>query len=123
MSVVAVCVLTNIASSYVGKPYLLLYEDINLFTLFEAIALFIVIKDQQISPQYHIALINASKLSLGIYIIHPLVMSILFDLWEIDSASLNPLYFIPVFAIILFAISYLFSFALSRIPIIKRLLM
>ena len=123
MSIGVVCVLTYIASNYNGEPYEFLYENINLFTLFEALALFIVIKEQHISPKYHLALINASKLSLGVYIIHPLVMSLVFDFWKIDSASLNPLYFIPVYAFAIFAISYLLTFVLNRIPIIKKFMM
>ena len=120
MSIGAVCILTNIVSYYFGEPCLFLYGYINMFTLFEALALFIVIKEQQISLKYHLILINASKLSLGIYIIHPLVMSIILDLGGIDSASLNPLYFIPVFAIAIFAISYFFTFLLNRTPIIQK---
>lgn len=123
LSVFAVSALTFFASSRVGAPYLFFYEYINVFTLFEAIALFVVIKDKQIAPKYHSVLISASKLSLGIYIIHPLVMNVLFDYGNIDSASLNPIYFIPLFALIVFIISYCVSFVLSRIPVLKKFLM
>ena len=122
LSFVAVCTLTRLASDYNGEPYLLLYENINLFTLFEALAIFIAVKELKIAPKYNALLINASKLSLGIYIIHPLVTSIFYDLWGIDSASLNPIYFIPLFTLIIFAISYLLSFVLIKIPVVKRFL-
>ena len=120
MSIGGVCLLTNIASNNIGEPFLFLYEYINIFTLFEALALFIVIKEQRINPKFHIILTHASKLSLGVYIIHPLVMSILFDYWKIDSASLNPLYFIPLYALAIFAISYFLAFILNRTPIIQK---
>lgn len=120
LSIFAVNILTSFVSNRVGTPYLFLYGNINIFTLFESVALFVVIKDKQIAPRYHAVLINASKLSLGIYIIHPLVMEILFDLWEIDSSFLNPIYFIPFFASIVFVISFCVSFVLIRIPIINK---
>ncbi len=123
LSVFAVSILTFIASSRVGTPYLFFYGNINVFTLLEAVALFVVIKDKKIVPKYHPVLINASKLSLGIYIIHPLVMNVLFDYGNIDSASLNPIYFIPLFSLMVFMISYCVSFVLVRIPIIKNFLM
>lgn len=123
LSVFAVCVLTFYASSRIGKPYLFFYENMNLFTLFEAIALFIYIKDKQIVAKYHPVLINASKISLGIYIIHPLVMNVLFDYGNFDSASLDPKYFIPFYALIVFMISYCVSFVLVRIPIIRNFMM
>ena len=122
LSVFAVSSLTFLASSRVGTPYLFFYGNINVFTLFEAVALFIVIKDKKIAPKYYPVLISASKLSLGIYIIHPLVMNVLFDYGNIDSASLNPIYFIPLFALMVFIISYCASFVLIRIPIIKKFL-
>lgn len=123
LSIFAVCMLTSFASSQVGKPYLLFYENTNVFTLFEAVALFIVINDIKIAPKYHQTLISASQLSLGIYIIHPLVMYVLSDYGIINSASLNPMYFIPLFALIVFIISYGVSFVLVRIPFIKRFMM
>lgn len=123
LSVFAVSALTSFASSRVGTPYLFFYEYINLFTLFEAVAIFVVIKNLQIAPKYHSVLKNASKLSLGIYIIHPLVMNVLFDYANMDSATLNPIYFIPLFALIVFIISYCVSFVLVRIPILKKFLM
>lgn len=123
LSVVAVCILTDFVSDRDGVPNLFFYGDINVFTLFEAIALFIFIKDIQIAPKNQSLVIYSSKLSLGIYIIHPLVMYILYDLWIINSASLNPIYFIPIFAIIVFLVSYCVTFVLIRIPIIKKFML
>ncbi len=56
------------------------------------------------------------------YIIHPLVMSVLSDYGNINSSSLNPVYFIPVFALMVFVISYCVSIVLVRFPIIKKFL-
>ena len=123
MSIVTVSVLTSIASSILGKPCLFFYDNINIFTLIEALALFIFFKDMQISPKYHIFIVSASKLSLGIYIIHPLVLSIFYDWGKIHSASLNPLFFVPVFSLLVFVVSILLVFVLTKIPIINKFVM
>ena len=120
MSVVAVCILTRFYSNYLGTPSELFYGYLNLFTLLESTAVFLVVKDIKISPKYHEALIRLSKLSLGVYVIHPLIISIIYDLWGVHSSSFNPLYFIPVFAIIVFVVSYLLSFVLSKIPFVRK---
>ena len=122
LSVFAVGILTYLYSYRVGKPYVFFYKSSNLFTLLEAVALFVVIKDIKIAPQYHPVILSASKLTIGIYIIHPLVMSVLSDYGNINSSSLNPVYFIPVFALMVFVISYCVSFVLVKIPIIKKFL-
>ncbi len=120
MSVVTVCFLTDFVSNRAGTPDMVFYDNVNVFTLFEAIALFIFIKGIKIAPKYQSFIINSSKLSLGIYIIRPLVMVIFLDLWKFDSAFLNPVYFIPIYALIVFLISYCVSFVLIKIPIIKK---
>ena len=51
------------------------------------------------------------------------MMTILYDLMNIDSASLNTLYFIPLYALIVFGISYFISFVLIRIPFLKKFVM
>lgn len=123
LSVIAVSLITYVLSYIYGSPFTFFYKEMSVFTLLEAVALFVLIRNMKIESKYYPILINASKLSLGIYIIHPLVMTILFDLWHIDSASFNPIFFIPIFAIFVFAISYCVVFVLIRIPIIKKFLM
>lgn len=121
MSAISVCFLTNIASKHYREPYLILYEYNNLFTLFEALAIFIIIKDINIPFRFRDFLTNASKTCLGIYIIHPLVMSFIYDSLKIDSASINPMYFIPVYAFLIFLICFFIVIVLIKIPVIKKI--
>ncbi len=122
VSVLAVCALTSYISGRMGSPYSFLYGNFNVFTLFEAVALFLVIKGTSLDSKYHAFLISASKLSLGVYIIHPLAMTIFRDLWKLDSATLNPIFFIPLLSIMVFGICFVISFVLIRIPFIKKFL-
>ena len=121
LSIVAVCVLTKMLSQRDGEPNYIFYKAYNLFTLLEAVALFIFVKDIKISPKYHQFIINASKISLGIYILHPFVMFLLSDFFQFNSASFNPLYFIPVYALLLFVLSFIATYVLIRIPILRKL--
>lgn len=120
LSVIFVVALTQLSSSIIGAPCVLLYDNINMFTLFETLSIFIVVKNMRILPQYHNYIINTSKLSLGIYIIHPLVMNLLNDMCGIDSAYLNPIYFIPILTLLVFIISLVASLLLIRIPGLKK---
>ena len=120
-SVIAVSTFTHAISNHVGSPDVFLYDYLNLFTLFEALAFYLFIKGIKIAPKYHRFIISASKLSLGIYIIHPLIITIVFDLWKIDSALLNPIIFIPVFAVLIFGASYAVIYTLSKIPLINKI--
>lgn len=58
MSVVVVCFLTNFVSNLAGTPDMVFYDNVNVFTLFEAIALFTFIKDIKIAPKYQSFKIN-----------------------------------------------------------------
>lgn len=118
-SIIVVCVLTHYISNFTGAPNKFLYHNVNMFTLFEAIAVFVLIKDVQIDPRHHPILKIVSKLTLGIYIVHLLVIRILLDLWNIDSTYLNPVYFIPIFAIFVFVISLMFTILLTKIPLVR----
>ena len=120
LSIIVVCFLTTIISSRSGSPYLYYCGKINLFTLFEALALFLFVQDIKISPKYYNNILFVSKCSLGIYIVHPLVMSIVFDLWGLNSASLNPMFFIPVYAFLIFLVSLFLVIVLAKIPIINK---
>lgn len=122
LSFLAVVVLTSFVTSQTGTACLFFYNYMSAFSLLEAIAVFVVIKDIHIAQKYHAVLISASKLCLGIYIVHPLVIKVLSDYGSIDSSSLNPIYFVPLYALAVFIISYLVSFVLAHIPFIKRFL-
>ena len=62
---------------------------------------------------------SISKYSLGIYAIHALIVTIMYRIIEkvnIDFALIN----IPVVFIVSVVFSYLISFILSKIPVLKK---
>lgn len=64
---------------------------------------------------------NISSLTLGIYLIHPMVLNI-FDVLGINSLSFNALFSVPIIAILTFIICCLITFILKCIPIINKCL-
>lgn len=123
VSVIPVIVLTYLVTSRIGTPTELFYDNNCIFTFFEAIAVFVFLKDLQIPSKYHHCLLSLSKMSLGVYIVHQLVIRLFYQFWGIHSASLNPVFFIPVFAVLVFVISCIIVYILLKIPYVRKLVM
>jgi len=120
ISLIAVCLITYFVSNYSGSFYEAFLNSLNIFTLLEATAVFVFIKNINFSTRYYSFIIRFSKATFGIYIIHILLMHVVLDFWGIDSSLLNPVVFIPIYSVLVFVVSYTIVSVLMRIPIIKR---
>ena len=118
MSVLVVFILSQWASAYIGGTYTGFYEYLNLFTMFEASAIFIIINKMKFASRYHGLLKKVSDATLGIYVVHVLVMYMVF--YYIDFSILYNIILIPCYAVLIFVISYTIIEILIRIPIINR---
>lgn len=58
---------------------------------------------------------------IGIYLIHPFFMNLAIKLLKVDVLSGNLYFKLFVFAFVLFAISFITTYILKRIPLIKKL--
>ena len=119
LSVFTVFVLSQSASAYIGGAYTGFYEYLNLFTMFEASAIFIIINKMNFAHKYHVLLKKVSDATLGIYVVHVLVMYMIFH--YIDFLSLYNIVLIPCYAVLIFILSYIIVEILIRIPIINRI--
>lgn len=120
LGLLAVNLITYNVSYNSGAIYGELYGNLHIFTLFEASAIFIFIKSINIPKRYYSLIINVSKASLGIYLIHILVLHLSKDLFGIDSSLINPFFFIPVFTLLVFVVSFAFVSIIMRIPFMNR---
>lgn len=112
---------TYILSASTGKA-IQMYESLSLNVLFQAVAVFTIIKMKFINRQNKDnKFINSiSKYSLGIYAIHALSVEIMYKILDkigFGIAIIN----IPLVFIISFVTAYLSSFILSKIPILKKI--
>lgn len=122
LSIIAVSLITYIVSYSFGKIYGQLYDSLNIFTLFKAVAVFVFVKSINISTKYHPSLKRVSKTSLGIYLLHVLILHVANDYLGVDSSLFNPAFFIPLYSLFVFIISFVIVSILSRIPIMKSFL-
>lgn len=62
-----------------------------------------------------------ASLSLGVYLIHPIIMSIIVNLW-FSPLKFNPLISIPAFAMIILIASLVVSWAIQQVPYLRRVI-
>ena len=120
-SVLSVICLTHWHCHRINASSELFFGNLNVFTLFEAMAVYLVVIELKLPTKYYPLVSRISNLTLGVYLTHVLVFILLSELFGIDSGSLNPLFFIPCFSIIVFALSCLIVALMIKIPILKRL--
>ena len=97
-----------------------LYYDSSLFTLLEAAAVFLFVKNIFSDKKENKLICFISKYSLGIYALHPMFIDVMYkviDKFDFNIAIIN----IPVVFIISFTASIIVSFIMSKIPKIKNL--
>lgn len=113
---------THYFSHKMGCPFNLFYDDMHPFTFIEAVAIFLFIKNHADRCPQSIRryLIVVSNCSLGIYLVHPLIMIVLNDQFAFNSSTWNPHYFSPIFAIIVFIISFVIVRVVSFIPGLRK---
>ena len=116
ISIVISAVATFLFSMKAHKLDLTMYGYLSVNTMIQTIALFLWIKDSTIKNKF-ISLINSliSNYSYGIYLVHILVISFLFDrgiYWRFT----NPLLSLPLLTIMVAIGSFGIIFVLRKIP-------
>lgn len=112
---------THLCSNYLGFTYAYFYDDTHPFVMLEAVAIFVFVKEHcNYSPSVRRAIVGLSNCSLGIYLVHPLLMFIMSDYFAINSSTFSPILFILLFSIIIFILSYLLVKVVSYIPYLRK---
>ena len=109
---------TYILSQTTGKA-LQMYDGLYINVLFQAVAMFVLMKERFKNKPSNRLILSVSKYSLGIYAIHASVVFVMCYILEkinMDHAFIN----IPLIFITSFVFSYFCSFLLSKIPGIKN---
>ena len=121
LSVLSVIFLTHWYCHHINESSEVFYDNLNVFTLIESIAVYLAIIELKIPTKYHSLVIRLSNLSLGVYLSHFLVLMLFYNFLGIDSGSYNPLFFIPCFSLIVFILSCLIVSLIMKIPILNKL--
>lgn len=107
----------------IGKQSDFFQEYFTLFALFETLAVFVFIlrNFSDIPEKYHSLIVKAAKMSFGIYVVHVLVIWRVNTFLGLNLDLFDSSWFIPVFSLIIFAISYLVTWILYQIPYLRFL--
>ena len=115
---------TKLYSAYIGENSAVFYSFLSLNVFFQSWAIFVFFKEViskiKFSPRVKDFIMALSKYSLGIYLIHDLFL-ILLSRVNINCLSFHPLFSIPILSILVFILSGLSAFLLSKIPVIKHI--
>lgn len=123
LSAILVILLTHWYSHYIGEPSEEFYHNLTIFTLFESMAVFLIINQLKVPSNYSSLIVRLSNLTLGVYLIHQLLYLMANDILGINGISFYPYLFIPCYSLILFVASCLIVALLKKVPVIKKFLM
>lgn len=112
---------TYAASQRTSSPNGNYYNEFSLNTLLQSMAVFVFFKYHgqfRIIPNRVCAVI--SKASFGIYWVHVLIINLLDEKMLVNTLSFFPAISVPVISIVVFVISFLLSWTIGKIPLLRR---
>ena len=116
ITVVISAVVAYIVSKHNHKLNLRIYSYFSLNTIIQSIAVFLMLKDLNIKNNYLIIFQNTiSKYSYGIYLVHIIVIGVLFRNGIYWSFA-HPLVSLPLLTVMVLAGSFFIIFILHKIP-------
>lgn len=114
---------TQMFSIWKGEPVMLLYGNFSPTVLVAAVLVFKLFKNHAAPCLNHVfkgsLLQSAAKLSFGVYLAHPLVMNVM-RVFGVHTMTLPPIVDVPFLAMLTVVVSYMLSYALSKVPILGR---
>ena len=114
---------TILLSHHLHRPDITFLNELGIFTGFESAAIFLFVMEKGTHvPERHVPLLlRVSNLSFGIYLVHVGVIRMLRKV--IDISDFSSSYFIPLFAIVVFVVSYLIARLVQLIPGLNKYVM
>lgn len=106
----------------ITKDYSNAYSNINLFILLYSVAIFIALncgKRWVLKNRLKNIIVTLSKLSFGVYIIHPLFLNAFSRFFEYTN---NPLLYILVKFGVGIVLSFAICFVVSKIPLVRKII-
>lgn len=122
LSFLCVIILTSWFSHFLNWPNVSFYRNMFPLTIVEASAIFVFASDKlnKIPDNYIYIVLKLSKLTFGIYLIHYLIKIIANDLFGLNSSICNAGISIPSLSLLIFIISCILTWILSKIQIVNR---
>ncbi len=127
----AVCIFgTYFLSRHFHSFQLLFYGAMSPNIIFYTASFFILMKytgpilEKRLNSGFKNLIINISKASFGIYLIHPMILDALgVGRWGfvLKADMPHPFYMIPLTTVVIYSLSFLAIFVIQKIPYLKRI--
>ena len=115
---------TYFLSSVNEKTTEVFYDYLSFPCCIVSVAVFIAVKNLFANINIKENLIRkifaVSKLTFGIYLIHVLIIGLFLKLLNLNVGSFNAALSVPLLSVAVFGVSLLFSFVLSKIPLLNK---
>lgn len=124
LSFILLPIMTSVTSKKMGEIHDY-YRNLSFGILFECIFLFCIAKekfkcfDNRITKGF----IYVSKHSLGVYLIHKIVIDVFNNMLRMKWDFTNIFFSLPLLSVCIFGISALASIILSKIPLLRKVLL
>lgn len=116
-------VVLSAAFSYLKNTTVdMFYGYFSLTVLLEAAGVFTLFKygKFKFAQKHEKAVFALSKYSFGVYLVHPLVLETLSDVFGLSVKTVNPLISVPITFIIAITVSTAVSAVINHIPVLKK---
>lgn len=92
------------------------------FVYFITVALFVFVQRHCMNVRQNLRriVLFLSKMSLGVYVVHILVMHVFSSFLGVDSRTFHPSYWVFAYTVIVFSCSYIISGVIAQIPLLKK---
>ena len=114
---VSMTILMSGFASFLKNEPKVFYGNLTVNVLCESIAVFVFFR-RHFTCNNSVVL-KLSQYSLGAYLVHPIFISLLRKI-GLNSLTFNPVFSVPVIAVIVFIISFIISAVLNHIPVLKK---
>lgn len=114
------------ATVYKGNSIDSFIAQDGLTACFVAISFFLIFKSitkNKFSQKTEKLIVSISKNTFGVYLIHALVNSVLFHIIGVELEFINPAISIPLYSILVFFVSYVIVSILTKLPVLKKIVL
>lgn len=107
-----------------GIPFTDSFGNLTVNVFFETVSVFVFFKYavKEKTGKKHTVIRTLSDCSFGIYLVHLLVLEFGYNHLGVSSLAINPILSIPVVSVCVFAVSFVITFILKKIPFVKQYL-
>ena len=115
-------VFSSVFSCITGSLVEMFFENFSVFILLESICVFTLFKYNKfdLSEKKEKVALSLSKYSFGVYLVHPMIIETLRDVFGFDINSFNIAFSLPLLFVITSIVSFVISAILNHIPVLKK---